>query len=189
MLATLYAFFREGVAMGRFDTVVLGGQAVARQGLVRADVGIKDGRISVLGEGLVSGDADEVVDAAGKLVLPGAVDAHFHLGIYRDITEDARSETLSSLAGGVTSIISYFRTGSHYLGKSGPYAGDLPRGTGGDERALARGLRLSSGADGTGSSRRDPPPRRRRGRHLLQVLHVLQGSTYRAPRATPAATR
>jgi dihydroorotase-like cyclic amidohydrolase len=117
----------EGVAMSRFDKVVLGGQAILPgQGLVRADVGIKDGRVSVLGEGLASGDAEEIVDATGKLVLPGAVDAHFHLGIYRDITEDTRSETLSSLAGGVTSIISYFRTGSHYLGKSGPYAEIFP---------------------------------------------------------------
>src|SRR5215204_3895424 len=127
MLATLYAYFGEGVAMGKFDTVVLGGRAVLPgQGLIRTDVGIKDGRVSVLGEGLSSGDADEVVDAAGRLVLPGAVDAHFHLGIYRDITEDTESETLSSLAGGVTSVISYFRTGSHYLEKSGPYAEIFP---------------------------------------------------------------
>ena len=75
--------------MGRFDTVVLGGQTVLPgRGPVRADVGIKDGRISAIGEDFTSGDADEAVDAAGKLVLPGAVDAHFHLGIYRDITED-----------------------------------------------------------------------------------------------------
>jgi dihydroorotase-like cyclic amidohydrolase len=138
MLATLYAYFGEGVAMGRFDTVVLGGQAVLPgQGLIRADVGINDGRVSAIGEGLSSGDADEVIDAAGKFVLPGAVDAHFHLGIYRDISEDTRSETLSSLAGGVTSIISYFRTGSHYLGKSGPYAEIFPEvleATGGHSR-------------------------------------------------------
>jgi dihydroorotase-like cyclic amidohydrolase len=120
-------FFGEGVAMGRFDTVVLGGQTVLPgQGLARADVGITDGRISAIGEDFASGDADEVVDATGKLVLPGAVDAHFHLGIYRDITEDTESETLSSLAGGVTSVISYFRTGSHYLEKSGPYADIFP---------------------------------------------------------------
>src|ERR671928_1629240 len=113
--------------MSRFDTVVLGGSVVLPgRGLVRADIGIKDGRVSVVGDGLASGDADEVVDAAGKLVLPGAVDAHFHLGIYRDITEDTKSETLSSLAGGVTSVISYFRTGSHYLEKSGPYAEIFP---------------------------------------------------------------
>ena len=113
--------------MGRFDTVVLGGLAVLPgRGAVRADVGIKDGRISAIGEGFSSSDADEAIDAGGKLVLPGAVDAHFHLGIYRDITEDTKSETLSSLVGGVTSIISYFRTGSHYLGKSGPYEEIFP---------------------------------------------------------------
>ncbi len=113
--------------MGRFDTVVLGGQTVLPgRGQVRADIGIKDGRISAIGEGFASADADEAVDASGKLVLPGAVDAHFHLGIYRNITEDTESETLSSLAGGVTSVISYFRTGSHYLEKSGPYAEIFP---------------------------------------------------------------
>ncbi len=113
--------------MGRFDTVVLGGQTVLPvRGRARADVGIRDGRIAAVGDGFSPEDADEVVDAAGKIVVPGAVDPHFHLGIYRDITEDTRSETLSSLAGGVTSVISYFRTGSHYLEKSGPYAEIFP---------------------------------------------------------------
>ena len=113
--------------MALYDTVVLGGRVVLPgRGPVRVDLGIKDGRISAIGEGFSSGDADEVVDAGGNLVLPGAVDAHYHLGIYRNITEDAKSETLSSLAGGVTSIISYFRTGSHYLEKSGPYAEIFP---------------------------------------------------------------
>ncbi len=53
--------------------------------------------------------------------------------------------------------------------------GDLPRGPRGYGRALPRGLRLPPGADGEGAGRRDRTPRRRRGRHLLQVLHVLQG--------------
>jgi dihydroorotase-like cyclic amidohydrolase len=113
--------------MARFDTIVLNGQAVLPgQGLTRADVAIKDGRIAMVGSDIPSQDADEVIDASGRLVLPGAVDAHFHLGIYRDITEDTKSETTSSLAGGVTSIISYFRTGSHYLDKSGPYREIFP---------------------------------------------------------------
>jgi dihydroorotase (multifunctional complex type) len=113
--------------MSRFDTVVLGGRAVLPgRGHIPADIGIKDGRISAVGEGFSAGDADEAIVATGKLVLPGAVDAHFHLGIYRNLTEDTKSETLSSLAGGVTSVISYFRTGSHYLEKSGPYAEIFP---------------------------------------------------------------
>lgn len=124
--------------MALYDTVVLGGRAVLPgRGAVRADVGIKDGRISAVGSDLRAGDAEEVVDASGKLVVPGAVDAHFHLGIYRDITEDTKSETTSSLAGGVTSVISYFRTGSHYLEKSGSYAEIFPEvlaATGGHSR-------------------------------------------------------
>jgi len=32
----------------------------------------------------------------------------------------SESETRSALAGGVTTVVSYFRTGSHYLNKSGP---------------------------------------------------------------------
>jgi dihydroorotase-like cyclic amidohydrolase len=113
--------------MGRFDAVVLGGRLVLPgRGVVRGDVGIRGGVISAVDDGLASGDADEVIDASGRLVVPGAVDPHFHLGIYRDITEDTKSETLSSLAGGVTSVISYFRTGSHYLEKSGPYREIFP---------------------------------------------------------------
>ncbi|MGB3634980.1 MAG: dihydroorotase family protein [Rubrobacteraceae bacterium] len=113
--------------MTSFDTAVLKGTVVLPgMGETRADIGIKDGRISSIGQDISPNDADEVIDASNKLVLPGAVDAHFHLGIYRNITEDARSETASSLVGGVTSVISYFRTGSHYLEKSGPYSEIFP---------------------------------------------------------------
>jgi len=113
--------------MARFDTVVYDGQVVLpNQGPLRADIGIKDGRVSAIGDDIPAYDAEEAVDARGMLVLPGAVDAHFHLGIYRDIPSDALSETGSALVGGVTSIISYFRTGSHYLGKSGPYEEIFP---------------------------------------------------------------
>ena len=95
-------------------------------GEVRGDVGIKDGKIAAIADELGPQDADEGIDASGKLVLPGAVDSHYHLGIYRDLTEDTESETTSSVVGGVTTVISYFRTGSHYLNKSGPYREIFP---------------------------------------------------------------
>lgn len=113
--------------MAKFDTVILNGTAVLPgHGATQADIAIKDGCVAAVGESIAPSEADEVIDATDRLVLPGAVDPHFHLGIYRDITEDARSETASSLAGGVTSVISYFRTGSHYLEKSGPYKDIFP---------------------------------------------------------------
>ena len=142
----------------------------------RADIGIKDGRVSVLGEGLASGDAEEVVDAAGKLVLPGAVDAHFHLGIYRDITEDTQQRDALIARGGRHEHYQLLQDGQPLPRKEWSLRGDLPRGTRRDERAFACRLRVSSGPDGPGSDLRDPPPRLRRGRHLLQVLHVLQGA-------------
>lgn len=110
-----------------YDTVVRGGQVVLTgRDPVQADVGITDGRIVAIGRDIPAADAEQEIDARSMLVLPGAIDTHYHLGIYRSIEQDAESETLSSLAGGVTSVISYFRTGSHYLNRSGPYAELFP---------------------------------------------------------------
>ncbi|GAA2211653.1 amidohydrolase family protein [Nonomuraea monospora] len=109
----------------RYDLLVKGGTLVLPyHGEVRADLAVRDGRIAALGDGLDGGA--EVLDATGKIVLPGAVDAHFHLGIYRDLGVDAFEETRSSLVGGATTVLSYFRTGQHYLGKTGPYEVILP---------------------------------------------------------------
>ena len=91
-------------------------------GAVRADVAARDGIIVAVDDDLSASRAEVVIDARGKLVFPGAVDSHFHLGIYRPLAEDARTETVSALVGGVTSVLSYFRTGSHYLNKTGPYS-------------------------------------------------------------------
>jgi dihydroorotase-like cyclic amidohydrolase len=114
--------------MARYDTAVLNGTVVVPYvGALRCDVGIRAGRIASLADAIEPADADAVVDARGRLVLPGAVDSHFHIGIYRDLATDARSETASALAGGVTTVISYFRTGLNYLNKSGPYRTSSPR--------------------------------------------------------------
>jgi dihydroorotase (multifunctional complex type) len=114
--------------MSRYDTVVRNGRVVLPELEEPAEVsiGIRDGRVAAIAEEIPSSDAEEEVDARGLVVLPGAVDAHFHIGIYRPIEEDAASETESSLVGGATSVISYFRTGSHYLNKTGPYREILP---------------------------------------------------------------
>src|SRR5947199_6541628 len=113
--------------MPRYDTAVLDGTVVFPYlRAVRCDVGIRDGCIAALTDSIASTDATVVVDARDRLVLPGAVDSHFHIGIYRDLALDAESETASALAGGVTTVVSYFRTGQHYLNKSGPYRTIFP---------------------------------------------------------------
>jgi len=113
--------------MTQYDLAVLNGTVVIPYvGTKRLDIGIKDGRVATLSETLDPAQADEVLDATGKTVFPGAVDSHQHLGIYHSLSEDARSETASALVGGVTTVISYFRTGQHYLNKSGPYRTIFP---------------------------------------------------------------
>ncbi|MFQ5946642.1 MAG: dihydroorotase family protein, partial [Anaerolineae bacterium] len=113
--------------MPRYDTAVLNGTVItADAGAVRCDIGIREGRIAALVDAISPSEAEEAVDARGKIVLPGAVDSHFHLGIYRDLAQDVRSETASALVGGVTTVVSYFRTGQHYLNKVGPYREIFP---------------------------------------------------------------
>ena len=113
--------------MARFDTVVKNGLVVIPYvGQLKMDIGIQDGRIAALQDEIQTSEADELIDASGKAVLPGGVDSHFHLGIYRDMAEDTESETTSSVVGGVTSVISYARTGQHYLNKTGPYREIFP---------------------------------------------------------------
>lgn len=115
--------------MSRYDTVVTNARAML-PGLTdpaAVSIGIRDGRIAAIADEIASSEADQGVDAAGRLVFPGGVDSHFHIGIYRPVEQDAASETESSLVGGATSVISYFRTGSHYLNKTGPYREILPK--------------------------------------------------------------
>jgi allantoinase len=111
----------------RYDLLVQGGTAVLPDvGAIRADVATRSGVIVAVGENLSASRAEQVIDARGKLVFPGAIDSHFHLGIYRPHAEDTRSETGSALVGGVTTVLSYFRTGSHYMNKTGPYGEIFP---------------------------------------------------------------
>ena len=111
----------------RYDLLIKGGTAVfPYHGAVRCDIGVRGGRIAAIADEIASGEAAEVVDARGKHVFPGAVDSHYHVGIYRPHSEDAQSESRSALVGGVSTVISYFRTGHHYLNKTGPYKEIFP---------------------------------------------------------------
>jgi dihydropyrimidinase/allantoinase len=108
--------------MSKYDLVITNGRVVLpERGSVKLDIGIKEGKIKGLFDQISSWQAEQMLDATARLVFPGAIDSHFHVGIYRPLSEDAASESAAALTGGVTTIISYFRTGSHYLNKTGPY--------------------------------------------------------------------
>ena len=68
------------------------------------DLAIKDGRIAALGKSAPR-SADEVYDAAGRIVAPGFIDMHVHLrepGF--EYKETIATGTRAAVAGGVTSV-------------------------------------------------------------------------------------
>lgn len=108
--------------MADYDLVIKGGNLVIPHiGVVRADVGVQGEKIASIDHDIPASRAAQVVDASGLHVFPGVVDTHSHIGIYRPLEQDACTESACAASGGVTTILSYFRTGKNYLGKVGPF--------------------------------------------------------------------
>ena len=114
--------------MATYDTLVTNVRVVrpGRDGVEDLDVAIRDGRFAAVAAGIDPGEADEVVDGGGLLAFPGVVDPHQHWGIYNPLEQDTVSESRASAQGGVTTGITYIRTGQYYLNRSGPYAEFMP---------------------------------------------------------------
>ncbi len=96
----------------KLDTIIRGGRVVTAGETFRADVGIRNGRIVAIAEGLARG-ADprtDIVDARGCWVIPGGIDAHVHLdlgaGRFRT-SDDFTSGTRAAACGGVTTVIDF----------------------------------------------------------------------------------
>ena len=92
----------------------------------RLDLGVKDGRFARIAPTIPVHDALQVYDAQGRLGFPGVVDAHTHVGIYAPLADDAVTESRAAVSGGVTTMLTYFRTGQYYLNRGGPYAEFFP---------------------------------------------------------------
>ena len=92
----------------------------------RLDLGIKDGRFIRIAPEIPATEATHVFDATGLLVFPGVVDAHTHVGIYAPLADDAVTESKAAAMGGVTTMLTYFRTGQYYLNRDGSYHDVFP---------------------------------------------------------------
>ena len=99
-------------------TWIRGGTIVTEQECFRGDLLTEDGRILAVSapEGLPAAETDgaEAIDAAGKLILPGAVDIHTHMdldvGIARAI-DDFYTGTAAAACGGTTTIVDHMAFG------------------------------------------------------------------------------
>ena len=94
--------------------LIRGGTVVTETGTFQGDVLIEDGKILEVLKGKDEAAADEVIDAAGKYVLPGAVDIHTHMdldvGIARAI-DDFYTGTVAAACGGTTTIVDHMAFG------------------------------------------------------------------------------
>lgn len=96
-------------------------------GVADLDIGVSDGRFARVAANIPVEGAAQILDARGRLVFPGVVDAHQHWGIYNPLTDDTGTESRACAQGGVTTGITYMRTGQYYLNQGGPYDHFFPQ--------------------------------------------------------------
>ncbi len=90
------------------------------------DIGIQDGKFARLAPDIRADEANETIDGGNLIAFPGCVDAHMHVGIYQPHAQDAVTESKAAAMGGVTTSLTYTRTGQYYLNRGGPYREFMP---------------------------------------------------------------
>ncbi|MGR6468606.1 urease subunit alpha [Rhizobium sp. PAMB 3182] len=98
-------------ADGAVDTVITNALIVDHWGIVKADIGLKDGRIVAIGKAgnpdtqpgvdIIVGPGTEAIAAEGKIITAGGMDAHIHFICPQQI-EDALMSGLTTMLGGGT---------------------------------------------------------------------------------------
>jgi urease subunit alpha len=111
---------RESMGQGRAtradgapDTVITGVVIIDYWGIIKADIGIRDGRIAAIGKAgnpeimsgvhpdLVVGPSTEIIAGNGRIVTAGAIDCHVHL-ICPQIMEEAIGSGITTIIAGGT---------------------------------------------------------------------------------------
>ena len=109
--------FRDGMgqsqatrASGTADTVITNALIIDHWGIVKADVGLRDGRILAIGKAgnpdvqpgvdIVVGPGTEVIAGEGKILTAGGMDAHIHFICPQQIEEALMSGITTMLGGG-----------------------------------------------------------------------------------------
>jgi urease subunit alpha len=97
-------------ASGAVDTVITNALIVDHWGIVKADIGIKDGRIAGIGKAgnpdiqpdvtIIVGPGTEAIAGEGKIVTAGAIDTHIHFICPQQIEEALMSGVTTMLGGG-----------------------------------------------------------------------------------------
>jgi urease subunit alpha len=109
---------RDGMAQsqrtrqeGAVDTVLTNALILDHWGIIKADIGLKDGRISRIGKAgnpdvqsgvdIIIGPGTEIISCEGMIVTPGGIDTHIHFICPQQI-EEALSSGITTMIGGGT---------------------------------------------------------------------------------------
>jgi dihydropyrimidinase len=99
------------------DLVIRGGQVVAPHAVGVMDVGVQGEHIAAIGRpGTLAADGARVIDATGKIVIPGGIEPHAHIGIPvpeqwtgvpEVMTQPPEAASRAAAFGGVTTIVDF----------------------------------------------------------------------------------
>jgi len=106
MSSSLTSKHRKLADRGRVDLVVRNARLLLESGLVRGGIGVTNGLFSIIASDEHLPDAETVIDADNKILMPGLIDAHAHID---DPTmqshESFSSGSRAAAGGGVTTFI------------------------------------------------------------------------------------
>jgi urease subunit alpha len=107
-------------AEGAVDTVLTNALIVDHWGIVKADIGLKDGRIVAIGKAgnpdtqpgvdIVIGAGTEIISCEGNIVTAGGIDSHIHFICPQQIDEALASGVTTMLGGGTGPATGTFAT-------------------------------------------------------------------------------
>ena len=93
-----------------FDMIIRNGSIVTATDTYKADLAIAHGRVAAIASELPTENASKVLDASGKLVMPGGIDVHTHLDMPFGGTtsaDDFETGTRAAAFGGTTTLIDF----------------------------------------------------------------------------------
>ncbi|RSZ47060.1 MULTISPECIES: urease subunit alpha [unclassified Variovorax] len=109
-------------AQGAVDTVLTNALILDHWGIVKADIGLKDGRIAAIGKAgnpdvqpgvdIVIGPGTEIISCEGNIVTAGGIDSHIHFICPQQIKEALSSGVTTMLGGGTGPATGTFATTS-----------------------------------------------------------------------------
>jgi urease subunit alpha len=164
-------------AEGAMDTVLTNALIIDHWGIVKADIGLKDGRVAAIGKAgnpdtmpgvdIVIGPGTEIISCEGSIVTTGGIDSHIHFICPQQVDE--------ALASGITTML-----GGGTGPATGTFATTCTPGPWHIERMLqaADGLPMNLGFLGKGNASRPEPLREQIDAGVIGLkLHEDWGST------------